>query len=302
MAVLDVPAPEPLVHRPPPAALTIPCGRHRLRFCGRPLVMGILNVTPDSFSDGGRYRDPEAAIARAVAMARQGAELIDVGGVSTRPGAADVPLAEELRRVIPVVKRLAQRLRIPVSIDTSRAEVAAKALEAGGSIINDVSALRADPAMASVVARNGAAVILMHMRGTPRTMQQRPRYRDVVGEVADFLAGRAAQAQAAGIERARILIDPGIGFGKTPQHNLQLMAGLRRFVALGLPVVVGASRKSFIGRTLDAEVGERLAGSLACAAWAQWAGAQVVRVHDVRETVQLVRMLEAIERTHAPGG
>jgi len=261
--------------------------------------MGILNATPDSFSDGGLYRDPDAALARASAMAEQGADLIDVGGVSTRPGAAEVPLDEELRRIIPVVERLAAVLSIPLSVDTSRAEVAAKALEVGASLINDVTALRNDPSMASVIARSRARVILMHMRGTPRTMQRSPRYRDVVGDVADFLATQAERARAAGIERSRILIDPGLGFGKTVRHNLQLLQALPRFAALGFPVVVGASRKSFIGQTLDVELGERLAGSLACAAHAQAAGACIVRVHDVKETVQLVRMLEAIQRAHA---
>ena len=258
-------------------------------------VMGILNVTPDSFSDGGRFLKPERAVRRGLEMVEEGADVIDVGGESTRPGAARVSAEEELRRVLPVIERLAAAVRIPISIDTSKAAVAARALEAGASIINDVTALRGDPKMSSVAARAGAAVILMHMAGTPQTMQRRPRYRDVVAEIAAFLSQAAERAQQAGIARSRIFIDPGLGFGKTASHNLQLMRALQHFVALGFPVVVGPSRKSFIGQTLDAEVDERLPGTLACVAQAHASGVQVVRVHDVKPTVQLIRMLEAIE-------
>jgi len=275
----------------------IPCaGGRRLVYRGRPLVMGVLNVTPDSFSDGGAYRSPGAAVARGVQMAEEGADLIDVGGESTRPGAAAVPVGEELRRVLPVVRRLARAVRVPISVDTSKAEVAQAALGAGAAIVNDVTALQGDAQMASVVAQSRAAIILMHMQGTPRTMQRRPRYRDVVREVAAFLLEAAERAQRAGIARARILLDPGLGFGKTVRHNLALMGALRHFVSLGFPVVVGPSRKSFIGRTLDApEVDGRLAGTLACVAQAYASGAHVVRVHDVQPTVQLIRMLKAIE-------
>ena len=257
--------------------------------------MGVLNVTPDSFSDGGAFQDPAAAVRRAVQMASDGADLIDVGGESTRPGSRGVSLTEELRRVIPVVERLAGAVRVPISIDTSKADVASRALASGASLVNDITALQGDPRMAEVVARHKAAIILMHMQGMPRTMQRHPRYRNVVSEVTAFLARAAALAEEAGIERSRILVDPGLGFGKTTAHNLQLMRGLQEVVRLGLPVVVGPSRKSFIGKTLSVEVQDRLAGTLACVAWAQRCGVQVVRVHDVQAAVQLLRMLEAID-------
>ncbi len=269
---------------------------------GRPLVMGILNVTPDSFSDGGAYLDPTAAVARAQEMAGEGADLIDVGGESTRPGAERVTVEEELHRVLPVIERLARAVSVPLSIDTSKSEVAARAMEAGAAIVNDVTALRGDPRMAEVVARGGAALILMHMRGSPQTMQRQPRYHDVVGDVARFLTEAADRARAAGITHTRILIDPGLGFGKTVRHNLELMAHLARFVALGYPVVLGPSRKSFIGTTLGADVPERLPGTLACVVAAQRSGVHLVRVHDVRPTVQLLQMLEAIERSDAAWG
>jgi len=267
----------------------------------RPLAMGILNVTPDSFSDGGLYLDVGAAVARAEQMVSEGADLIDIGGESTRPGAAAVPLAEELRRTIPVIRRLAKVVRVPLSIDTSKADVAQRALDAGASIVNDVTALRGDPRMALVVARHRAAVILMHMAGSPRTMQRRPRYHDVVRDVAAFLIRQTKQAQDVGISRSRILIDPGLGFGKTAAHNLALMRGLPRFTALGFPVVIGPSRKSFIGKTLHADIGDRMAGTLACVATAFWHGVAMVRVHDVKASIQCLQMLEAIRgRQHAP--
>ena len=265
----------------------------------RPLVMGILNVTPDSFSDGGLYLDPGAAAARAEQMIAEGAGVIDIGGESTRPGAAAVRLAEELRRTIPVIRRLAKIVRVPLSIDTSKADVAERAMDVGASIINDVTALRGDPRMAAVAARSRARVILMHMAGTPRTMQKRPRYHDVVSDVAAFLTRQAKLAQASGITRERILVDPGLGFGKTMAHNLALMRALPRFVAMGYPVVIGPSRKSFIGQTLDADVNDRLPGTLACAASAFWDGAHMVRVHDVKACAQLLQMLEVIRGPHA---
>jgi len=277
--------------------VVIRCAGERLTFHGRPLVMGVLNVTPDSFSDGGSFLEPDAAVRRGVQMAREGADLIDVGGESTRPGAPEVPLEEELRRVLPVLRRLRDAVRVPLSIDTSKAEVAHQAVQAGASVVNDVTALRGDASMAAVVAQSRAAVILMHMRGSPRTMQQSPRYHDVVGEVEAFLLAAAERAEGAGIERSRILVDPGLGFGKTVGHNLALLRALPRLVARGFPVVVGPSRKSFIGTTLGAEVGERLAGTVACVAFARRCGAQVVRVHDVQPTVHLLKMLEAIERS-----
>jgi dihydropteroate synthase len=260
--------------------------------------MGVLNVTPDSFSDGGRFRSPAAAIRHAEQMAAEGADLIDVGGESTRPGSEPVPLEEELNRVMPVIRALAKRLRAPISIDTSKAEVARRAIEAGASMVNDVTALRGDPAMPAVVARAGASVVLMHMRGTPATMQRRPRYRDVVAEVKAFLAEAIGRAERAGIAPERILIDPGLGFGKTLAHNLRLLQHLDELVALGRPVVIGPSRKSFIGRILDVETDDRLAGTLACVAYAMRQGAQVVRVHDVKPAVQVMTMWQAIERAH----
>ena len=264
----------------------------------RPLIMGILNVTPDSFSDGGRFLNRRAALARARRMTEEGADLIDVGGESTRPGSSGVRLKEELRRVLPVIERIAARLRAPlaISIDTSKAEVARRALEAGASMVNDVTALRGDAAMAEVIARRRASVILMHMRGTPRTMQRAPRYRDVVDDVAQGLQAAAARAQAAGIARERIFLDPGLGFGKTLHHNLALLRGLPRLAALGFPLALGPSRKSFIGSLLGLEdPAERLTGTLACVAHAQRCGVAIVRVHDVRPAVQIIRMLEAIE-------
>ncbi len=289
-----------------------------------PLVMGVLNVTPDSFSDGGRYLRTDAAIRRAEQLAAEGADLIDLGGESTRPGSRSVSVEEELRRVIPVIRRLAGRVRVPMSIDTSKAEVAHRALEAGAVMVNDVTALRGDPRMAEVLARARVPVILMHMRGTPRTMQARPRYRDVVSDVQGFLAEAIARAERAGIASDSILIDPGLGFGKTVAHNLRLLQQLHVLQSLGKPIVVGASRKSFIGRTLVAPparrdtsspawtvparsaagVEERLPGSLACAVWAAQQGAHVVRVHDVKATVQFLRMWRAIAdaagREHRP--
>lgn len=273
---------------------------HRQSFA-RPRVMGILNVTPDSFSDGGRYSDPVAAVSRAEQMAEEGADVIDVGGESTRPGAAAVPLEEELRRTIPVIRRLAKSVRVPLSIDTSKAEVAQRALDAGASIVNDVTALRGDPTMASVIASHKACVILMHMRGSPSTMQRLPRYRDLIGEIRQFLSCAIAQAVQAGVDRRRILVDPGLGFGKTAGHNLAIMRQLDRFVSLEAPVVIGASRKSFIGKTLAADIEDRLAGSLACAAMAWSSGIDMVRVHEVKPTVQFLTMLEAIRGADAPG-
>ena len=250
---------------------------------GRVLIMGILNVTPDSFSDGGRFLSPDAAVERALAMEKEGADIIDVGGESSRPGADPVPVEEELRRVLPVLERLRGKLRIPISIDTTKAEVAEAALRAGASIVNDISALRFDPAMAPLVAKFGAGLVLMHMLGTPKTMQQAPHYEDVVTEVRDFLAERAQYAQSQGIPREAIAVDPGIGFGKTVEHNLELLRRLPELVELGFPVLVGPSRKSFIGAILGLGVEERLEGTLAACAVAVVRGADILRVHDVKE-------------------
>ena len=258
--------------------------------------MGILNVTPDSFSDGGQFVDPAAACRQAWRMVEEGADLLDLGGESTRPGAAPVPAEEELRRVLPVIETLAAQLPVPISIDTRKARVAAKALAAGASLVNDISALTHDPDMGDVVACAGVPVILMHMQGRPDTMQQDPRYRDVVEEVAGWLQEAAAGARGRGIAENQLLVDPGIGFGKRAEHNLSLLRHLDRLVATGMPVVVGTSRKSFIGTVLGAGVEDRLHGTLATVAWAAAKGAAIVRVHDVKPAVQAVRMIDAIRQ------
>ena len=282
------------------APIRILCGRYRLVVRDRPLVMGILNVTPDSFSDGGQAFSPRAAVRHALRMARDGADLIDIGGESTRPGATAVSIHEEIRRVIPVIRQLATRLSIPLSVDTTKSAVAEEALAAGAVIVNDVSALAGDRAMASVVARSRAAVILMHRRGTPRTMQRLARYGDVLREVAGSLRESVRRAERAGIARERILIDPGLGFAKTARHNLELLRDLSALRALGLPIVVGPSRKSFIGRVLGTDIVERLAGTLACVSRAMEQGAAIVRVHDVRSTVEFIRMSRAISASTLP--
>jgi dihydropteroate synthase len=245
--------------------------------------MGVVNVTPDSFSDGGLYLDQGAAVAHALELERDGAAILDVGGESTRPGAEPVPEGEERRRVVPVIEGLvAAGAQAQISIDTSKSAVAAAALEAGATLVNDVTALRADPAMASLVAASGADCCLMHMLGEPRTMQKDPRYEDVVSEVKAFLEERIAYAISAGVAEERILIDPGIGFGKTAAHNLELLARLDELAALGRPVVVGTSRKSFLGRLTGRATDERLAGTIATNVLAYERGAAVFRVHDVR--------------------
>jgi dihydropteroate synthase len=256
--------------------------------------MGILNVTPDSFSDGGRHVDLAAALARARAMVAEGADLVDVGGESTRPGAAAVAADEEIRRVVPVIEVLAAELPVAVSVDTSKPEVMRAAVAAGAGMINDVAALRQPGALETAVAL-GVPICLMHMQGEPRTMQHAPRYDDVVAEVVAFLRGRAAACAAAGIPAERLLVDPGFGFGKTLAHNLALLRGLSAVAALGLPVLVGLSRKSMIGALLgDAPVGERLHGSVAAALVAVERGATIVRVHDVAPTVQALRVLAGV--------
>jgi dihydropteroate synthase len=257
--------------------------------------MGIVNVTPDSFSDGGLYLDAERAIAHGRELAAAGAEIVDVGGESTRPGAGEVDAGEELRRVAPVVEALAASAGgAIVSIDTSKAAVAEVALAAGAAIVNDVTALRGDPELAAVCAAGGCEVVLMHMLGTPRTMQADPRYDDVVDDVKAFLAGRIEAAVAAGITEERIWVDPGIGFGKTVAHNLELVRRLGELRDLGRPLVVGTSRKSFIGRLTGREVGERLGGTVATNALVVAAGADVVRVHDAAAARDAIVVTEAI--------
>jgi len=259
----------------------------------RTQVMGVLNVTPDSFSDGGKFPDVERAVAHAREMAAAGADIIDVGGESTRPGAAPVGAEEELRRVMPVVEQLSGLL---VSIDTTKAVVAERALAAGARIVNDIGALGFDPRMAEVVHDSGAGLVLMHMKGTPQTMQADPHYGDVVRDVRGFLAVRVASAVDQGIEKGQIAIDPGIGFGKTVEHNLRLLAHLEEFQSLGCAVMVGTSRKAFIGSVLQRQPHDRLWGTAATVAWAVAHGANAVRVHDVAEMADVVRMIEAIRR------
>jgi dihydropteroate synthase len=258
------------------------------------LVMGIVNVTPDSFYDGGRFMGAAAAVAHALELVEQGAEIIDVGGESTRPGAESVGEAEELRRVMPVIEALNGRLKVPLSIDTVKPAVARAALAAGASIVNDVAANRDDPGLWTVVAETGAGYVCMHAQGTPQTMQAQPVYGDVVAEVGEFFSRRIGRLGDCGIRREQVILDPGIGFGKTVEHNLQLLGATRCFKRLERPLLLGVSRKSFIGNLLGVPLGDRLPGALACACLAVAAGVQIVRVHDVAETVQAVRMTEAI--------
>jgi dihydropteroate synthase len=259
----------------------------------RPLLMGVVNVTPDSFSDGGLFLDEDAAVEHGLELAREGADVLDVGGESTRPGAEPVAADEELRRVVPVIERLAGSLETTISIDTTKSAVARAALDAGAAIVNDVSALRVDPELPGLVAETGAGCCLMHMLGDPRTMQDDPRYGDVVAEVKAFLDERLAFAVGAGIEEERIWLDPGIGFGKTVEHNLELLRRLDEIVALGRPVVVGTSRKSFLGRLTGRHVGERLAGTIATNVLALERGASVFRVHDVAEVGDALKVAAA---------
>lgn len=254
--------------------------------------MGVVNVTPDSFSDGGKYLDAKAAIGHGEELLRDGAEILDVGGESTRPGADPVEEAEELRRVVPVIESLAEGAT--VSVDTSKAAVATAAIDAGASIVNDVTALQGDPEMVGLCSERGVGVVLMHMPGNPRTMQDDPSYDDVVDDIKAFLAARMEFAVAAGIAEERIWLDPGIGFGKTLEHNLELLRRLGELRDLGRPLVIGASRKSFIGKVDGSAVGERIGGSLASAVLAATEGADVLRVHDVAETAQALRIAEAI--------
>jgi len=270
-------------------------GDRELDCSARTLVMGILNVTPDSFSDGGRFFDHEAAVRRGVEMVGDGADLVDVGGESTRPGSDPVSAPDEIDRVVPVIKRLAAEVDVPISIDTRKAEVAEAALDAGATVVNDVSA-GADPRMFDVARAAGAGVVLMHMKGEPKTMQQAPRYDDAVREVHDFLDGRLRAAEDGGIERDRLCVDPGLGFGKTERHSLFLMQEIDSLLDLGRPVLVGPSRKSFIGHVLGADVSERVEGTAGAVAYMVSRGAHVVRVHDVKEIARVVRVVDAIRR------
>jgi dihydropteroate synthase len=280
--------------------MLLTCGPHQLDLSA-PAVMGVLNVTPDSFSDGGRFSGRAAALDRARQMAHEGAAIVDVGGQSTRPGAVVIGVEEELARVVPVVEALCAELALPVSVDTSRPEVMRAALAAGASMINDVAALRT-PGALEAVAASSAAVCLMHMQGEPQTMQVAPRYDDVVAEVREFLERRVRAAEAAGIARARMVVDPGFGFGKLLEHNLRLLAGLGQLAPAGVPVLAGLSRKSMIGQLTGRPVNERLAGSVALAALAVERGASIVRTHDVAATVDAVRIAAALRRHQVESG
>jgi dihydropteroate synthase len=258
------------------------------------LVMGVVNVTPDSFSDGGQFLEPAAAIAHGEALAAEGADIIDVGGESTRPGAAPVDEKEELRRVIPVISALASRLKLPISVDTMKPGVARAALEAGASIVNDVAANRKEDEMWRLVAGVGAGYVIVHMLGDPATMHLNPVYDDVTREVESFFSERLKRLNDSGIAAAQVVLDPGIGFGKTLEHNLQLLAGLERFTRMGRPLMLGVSRKSFIGKLSGCSENERLPGALACTVLAAEAGVQMFRTHDVVETAGALRVTEAI--------
>ena len=259
--------------------------------------MGVLNVTPDSFSDGGNFFAPEKAIEHGVRMAAEGADIIDVGGESTRPGAEPIAADEELRRVIPVIEKLRAKIDVPISIDTSKSDVAGAAIQAGASIVNDITGGRGDEAMLPLVAETRSAFIIMHMLGTPRTMQNQPRYSDVVSEIADFFRQQYTCALGCNIDPMAIAFDPGIGFGKTLDHNLELFAGLERLRAHDRPLVVGVSRKSFLGKLIDSpEIGDRLAPGVALTSLLRARGADVFRVHDVKENVSALRVTDAIHQ------
>ncbi len=276
--------------------ITLNCRSQRLELGSRTLIMGILNVTPDSFSDGGLFAEVEAAVEHARNMVAEGADIIDVGGESSRPGADTVSVEAEKDRVLPVIERLLETVEVPISIDTYKSSVARDALSMGACIVNDITALRGDPDMASVVAEAGAPVILMHMKGTPKDMQIDPHYDSLISEITSFLRTRIQAAIDAGISQDQIVIDPGIGFGKTIAHNLEIIRRLREFRSLGKPILIGTSRKSFIGKVLGLSTNDRLEGTAASIAVAIANGADIVRIHDVKELARVIRMTDAIVR------
>jgi dihydropteroate synthase len=265
----------------------------------RTWLIGVVNVTPDSFFDGGLYFEPARAIERALALAAEGADIIDIGGESTRPGSSPIPAKEEKKRILPVIEILKQKKEVLISVDTSKAEVAESALAAGADIINDISAGRFDPRMLPLAARSGAGLILMHMKGTPRTMQIAPHYEDVVGEVKEFLRSRLEAAESCGVPRENTILDPGIGFGKTLEHNLTLLNNLSSLAELGRPLLVGVSRKSFLGKILKLEASDRLEGTIAASIVSILRGADLLRVHDVEPMKRAIAVAEAILRHHA---
>jgi len=269
--------------------------RYCLELDTRTLVMGVLNVTPDSFYDGGRYHALDDAIAQALRMAREGADIIDIGGESTKPYSDPLPLDEELARVIPVIKRLSKEIDLPISIDTYKSEVALRALEAGAAMVNDISAMRFDPAIGNVAAEAGVPIVLMHMKGTPQNMQINPTYEDLLGEIMEFLRGAAEMAVSIGIKRDLIIIDPGIGFGKSFDDNLVILRDLGRFSSLGYPILMGTSNKSFIGRVLGVPVESRETGTMATIAAAVMNGAHIIRAHNVSAAKETVTIIDAIK-------
>jgi dihydropteroate synthase len=275
------------------------CREGDLRLGARTLVMGVLNVTPDSFSDGGLFLEPEAAIEHGLRMAKEGADIIDVGGESSRPGSDPIPLDEEIRRIIPVIKGLAARLQIPISVDTYKAHVAEQAVEVGAQIINDISGLRFDSQMPAVAARYDTPLIIMHIKGAPKTMQQDPSYADVMGEVVTYLREGIERLERAGADPEQVIVDPGIGFGKRIEDNLVILSRLDDLNILERPLLIGTSRKSFIGAVLDVEVDQRMVGSLATVAVSVLKGAHIVRVHDVAPVRQAVDMVDAIINAEA---
>lgn len=281
------------------APFTLKWSGHVLPLGKRTHIIGILNVTPDSFSDGGRYLDRDEAIRQGLRLAEDGADIIDVGGESTRPYAKRISVGEEIDRVIPVIAALRDALSLPISIDTFKAGVAREALRAGASIINDISALRFDPEMVSTAARAGVPIILMHMKGTPTDMQKNPAYENLIPEIIQFLRGAKARATAGGIEEEMILLDPGIGFGKTFDHNLQIIRELAAFCSLGRPLVLGSSRKAFLGHILNKEPQERDMGTMATIAAGVMNGANIVRVHNVKMALDTVRVIDAVKRGSA---
>ncbi len=271
------------------------CGKYRLHLGKKTQIMGIVNVTPDSFFDGGKYFTLDKALSHAHSLAAAGADIIDIGGESTRPGSLPVSPDEERRRTIPVISKLAEELNIPISIDTSKGIVAREAIEAGASLINDVTALRGDPSLGEVAAKYNVPIILMHMQGNPYNMQKNPHYKFLIPEIIGFLREAIKKAVATGVKEENILIDPGIGFGKRVNHNLKIIKNLSDFAVLKRPIVIGLSRKSFIGEILNLQVEFRLEGSLAAAACAVLNGAHILRVHDVAETVRAIRIVDAIK-------
>ncbi len=272
-------------------------GRHRTLELGEETVVcGVLNLTPDSFSDGGLYTDRQRAIEKACQMVDEGAGMIDIGGESARPGALPVSVDEERRRIMPVLEELVHSVNIPISVDTYKSQIAKEALEMGVELINDITSLGGDPDMASVIAESGAGIILMHMQGSPRTMQENPQYGDVVSEIREFLSEAIDKAVSSGISREKIVVDPGIGFGKRTEHNLEIIKSLHEFGSLRQPILIGVSRKSVIGDVLDLPVDERLEGTAALVACAIWNGANIVRVHGVKCMCRVARMVDAVKK------